>query len=963
MAVIKDNRGTGWYHFARRKFRSKPASHWVVVVVTLALSTSVLLYVVNRQLFNVQNTEPSTTDQRIISEYIVWTYPAPLPTSTQKDILKYLRRWRNENGKTTTTTHKKCVLLCSYQPCKDFATAHKDLVVSSDINLPKLLAKAADEQSIQTSLSTSTNKQQQRQYQRFKSFLEEHYWYRLEHGLTFPHHVQSIAILSLLNFLSKPVCVLVPDGQVKTTTDGSRSLFFSSAGWSTSSLIRVCRDDVTTEHRNYDPTKVVTSALSPSSSSSSLSHGRQQQRRQQHYVPGNLPPFATYGIDFNSTRSPHFGILDYNGRAQHAYEANSGDEMQTFPGLQFIPYVTDYVDRDDGLPKSTNVDYSFGNAWWGTSSAFPPPNKVQMLLTSIHTSGDFLNVVRAKLSYFHTYNQQVGPIGARDLSTYQFFKDKCEVAVYMSSCFTQMMGINRPGMTDIVPTTSNSMKRRNNTTDSGSEKRLIVVVDVDPKLLPDTIRNKAKFLSANVDDKLKMSRKARFEHAMTLLRLYKDEAMVVITSRLHSALPASAYGVPVIFMEPHDEKLLPGGGGGRTVGMSNLFHRVTYGGTPDQPRPQWNFDVERMEPNPGVHRQDRYRASFWNYIKNRGPHWYADSARLFGMVPLERLGRNIPTEKEQFSKKVHNLFHLIITTGPATITWRIQRAIEAIFFHHPNAKVIIHSNTIPVQGTDRLDIFAETGYDLEVQPYHFLQWMKESPSITEKDITEFQKVLPKRTTEKYWYSHKTDLVRLLIMERYGGVYMDTDQHLLKPIPKSFTNVMGYQDKSSERYKHGFVNGAVMIFEKDNPFIQGVIQEAMNRLIYKYDPSDWSIVGPYLLTDKWKEREVKGWTHLPVQVVEPDVFYPYYWEVSNRCFTERATPTYHAVYNPITENTYTVHLNTKITGQLDYTIPGTVCDSLFHDHCIFCDEIYTDFKKMPNEPATPPPTKKRGLLWM
>jgi hypothetical protein len=933
----------GWYYWALRTFRSRPTKYWIVIAFTWITT---VLFVTNRQLNDGQE---DTLSQNIISEYIVWTYPAPIPPSTQVDILKHLRRCRDQYGKTT----HKCQLLCSYQPCRDFVNEHVDIVpLSTDINLPKLLALTNDK-----SIPTS------KQYQQFRIFLEEHYWFRLEHGLDFPHHVQSITVLSLLNFQSsqEPVCVLVPHKVHPTDT----SRFFSGAWWSavlfpsSSSLIRVCQDDVTIEHQSYDPTKVITSDLSLSSSSSS----QQKQQRQEWYPPRNdLPPFATYGLDFNSTQSPHFGILDYDGRVQYAEEANSGDEMQTLPGLQFLPYLTNFVERDYGVPESTNVDYMFGNAWWGTSSAFPPPNGVQMILSSIHTSGDFLNVVQSKISYFQQYNQRVGPIGARDIKTYQFLKGKCELAVYMSSCFTQMMGINRPVLfNDIAvatktttPTPNTDGLSRDTTTDG--HRRLIVAVDVDPKLLPPSIRKKAKFLSANVDHNVKGSRKARFDHTMALLRLYKDEAMVVITSRIHAALPASVYGVPVIFMEPNNEELLPGGGGGRTVGLSNLFHRVTYG-TPDvETRPQWNFDVERMEPNPGVHRQDRYRASFWNYIKNRGPHWYSDSARLFGMVPLERLGRDIPTDREEFGRKVHDLFHFIITTGPTSVTWRIQRAIEAVFFYHPNAKVIIHSNTIPIHGVNRLDIFAETGYDLEVRPYHFLQWMRESPSITEKDIIDFQKVLPRRNTAQYWYSHKTDLIRLLIIDKFGGVYLDTDQHLIKPIPKSFTNVIGYQDKSAERYKDGFVNGAVMIFEKANPFIQSVLQEAMRIVIYKYVPTEWSIIGPYLLTDKWKEREEKGLTNVTIQVVEPEFFYPYYWEVSKRCFTELATPTYHPVYNPITENTYSVHLNTKVTGELDYTIPGTVCDSLFHDHCIFCDEIYTDFQKASTEHATPPPTK-------
>ena len=76
-----------------------------------------------------------------------------------------------------------------------------------------------------------------------------------------------------------------------------------------------------------------------------------------------------------------------------------------------------------------------------------------------------------------------------------------------------------------------------------------------------------------------------------------------------------------------------------------------------------------MPPNPGVHghRQDLYRASFWNYMRQRLPMWYVDTARLFTvrLVPLRRLGEGIPSTGSE--QELHDVFHFIFTTPPATL--------------------------------------------------------------------------------------------------------------------------------------------------------------------------------------------------------------------------------------------------------------------------------------------------------
>jgi len=55
---------------------------------------------------------------------------------------------------------------------------------------------------------------------------------------------------------------------------------------------------------------------------------------------------------------------------------------------------------------------------------------------------------------------------------------------------------------------------------------------------------------------------------------------------------------------------------------------------------------------------------------------------------------------------------------------------------------------------------------------------------------------------QFWYSHKTDLYRVWILERFGGVYLDTDVILQKPIKTSVfgPHVLGLEQGSLQPEK-------------------------------------------------------------------------------------------------------------------------------------------------------------------
>ena len=151
----------------------------------------------------------------------------------------------------------------------------------------------------------------------------------------------------------------------------------------------------------------------------------------------------------------------------------------------------------------------------------------------------------------------------------------------------------------------------------------------------------------------------------------------------------------------------------------------------------------------------------------------------------------------------------------------MMRAIESVFYFHPNAKVVVHSNTIP-QRESMLDIFAEAGYDFEIRPYSFEELFEDASFIDEEMKGYFLENLEVQRKQQYWYTHEADLVKMLILEQTGGVMMDTDMHLIKAVPKSFVNVGAWKDEQDER-----IGTAVLIFEKNNPFLRVMLADAID----------------------------------------------------------------------------------------------------------------------------------------
>ena len=301
----------------------------------------------------------------------------------------------------------------------------------------------------------------------------------------------------------------------------------------------------------------------------------------------------------------YFGTLNYDVRHQYLVKyqnnhgMNLGDETQGLAGIQVLPRLDAFVERDklemvrftdtktppliqdvsSTFPDDGRRVHMFMNAWWGTPTmTWPPPKGIAPISISMHIQPReeitrlFQELPNSTLDIRHVapFLKGQAPIGARDTNTLKFLRDNGILALF-SGCLTMTLSlpkVDRDGGVLIV--------------DVDAEKQLKGVVP--DSVLEDSTYFSQKLLGDDADDCV-----LRFVLAFERLLAY-SRARLVITNRLHVAMPCVALDTPVIFVHG---KSLPGGGGNRMDGLDVFMHQMKE----NNPMPD-SFDWMNPPTNP-----------------------------------------------------------------------------------------------------------------------------------------------------------------------------------------------------------------------------------------------------------------------------------------------------------------------------------------------------------------------------
>lgn len=260
-------------------------------------------------------------------------------------------------------------------------------------------------------------------------------------------------------------------------------------------------------------------------------------------------------------------------------------------------------------------------------------------------------------------------------------------------------------------------------------------------------------------------------------------------------------------------------------------------------------------------------------------------------------------------------------------------AVESVFKAHPQGCLMIVSGSMDsLQGDSILKRLLDRGYKV----------FAATPDIS---------LLVENTPAKSWFQEMksckrdpgsiplsqnlSNLARLAILYKYGGVYLDTDFIVTRSF-KGLKNSIGAQtvvEGDSKNWTR--LNNAVLIFEKDHPLLYSFIEEFAST----FDGNRWGHNGPYLVTRVVQRAQAtigNTFTVLP-----PTAFYPFNWIDIQRLFhTPRSSNDSTLLKTDLVKlnkESYGLHLWNKITRKLKIG-KGSVIDIIISDHCVVCKGI-------------------------
>lgn len=261
---------------------------------------------------------------------------------------------------------------------------------------------------------------------------------------------------------------------------------------------------------------------------------------------------------------------------------NIGDYVQALASSQFLPHIDGFIDRDEELKEYDGERCKvIMNGWYmHNPENWPPSEKILPLFVAFHVNSDVKEKLLSPTSL--EYLKKYQPIGCRDLNTMKLLTDK-GVKAYFSGCMTLTLGMKyhseEKGTTTYIvdPLYNGSLKGWNII--RAAYESLIHPLDIfklcmtkglylysGRNILNKYIKTalyykeykrifgretvmKAVYISQGNERQNKCkSDQEQLNEAEFLIKQY-SKAQLVITSRIHCALPCLGIETPVIYLE------------------------------------------------------------------------------------------------------------------------------------------------------------------------------------------------------------------------------------------------------------------------------------------------------------------------------------------------------------------------------------------------------------------------------
>lgn len=273
-----------------------------------------------------------------------------------------------------------------------------------------------------------------------------------------------------------------------------------------------------------------------------------------------------------------YGLLKYEENKQNF---NVGDNIQSLAAKQYLPQVDEYLNREELADYKGDKIKVIMNGWFTHNvHNWVPADNIEPLFVSFHINNTAAPHMLSEKGI--AYLKKHEPIGCRDQFSADTLKAK-GIDAYFTGCLTLTLDtykVDDSERGDDIYIVDPLYSYPSFEKVTYNYKRFLRSIQ-NGKLF--NLSKKKKHLSNFIDEDLMKSaifinqeppantytNEQKFEMGEDLLRKYA-KAKLVITSRIHCALPCLAMGTPVIFVNGFDSFV----DSCRFDGILDLFNRI-----------------------------------------------------------------------------------------------------------------------------------------------------------------------------------------------------------------------------------------------------------------------------------------------------------------------------------------------------------------------------------------------------
>lgn len=314
--------------------------------------------------------------------------------------------------------------------------------------------------------------------------------------------------------------------------------------------------------------------------------------------------------------------------------------------------------------------------------------------------------------------------------------------------------------------------------------------------------------------------------------------------------------------------------------------------------------------------------------------WFKENLGEFKIIQSDGIARKFALRaREFFNGRCDVRFFMTWISPLRSFGHREFLALESVFKEHPFGCLMILSATMDSRNGRRvLKPLIDSGFRVTAVTPDLPYLLEDTPA--EAWFNELKKghIDP---GEIPLAQNLSNLLRLAILYKYGGVYLDTDFIVLKKL-SALHNTIGAQTMD-ENGNWRRLNNAFLVFDKEHPLLFKFIQE----FALTFDGNKWGHNGPYMVSRvvaRVAERPGYNFTVLP-----PMAFYPVDWVKIGGLFQQpenlAVSKWVAAKFLQLTKETYAIHLWNKQSGSLRIE-EGSVLERLISYHCLFCKHKYS-----------------------